>query len=64
MDPFAVDLLSQGVLSTAEHKQRKLSVNYPIGRSRLEALSVLACASVMIFASMEVVQCKYLKFLN
>jgi hypothetical protein len=32
---------------------------YPhTGKSRLESLSVLACAAVMIFASFEVVQCK------
>lgn len=54
-----VDLLSQAVLSSAEHNRRKLSADYPIGRSRLEALGVLACAAVMIFASVEVIQCKF-----
>lgn len=51
-----VDLLSQGVLAMAEHYIRIHSPDYPVGRSRLEALSVLACAGIMSMASVEVIQ--------
>jgi divalent metal cation (Fe/Co/Zn/Cd) transporter len=51
-----VDLVSQGVLSLAESYMNRHSPYYPVGRSRLEALSVLACASIMSFASIEVIQ--------
>jgi len=50
----AVDLISLVLLSGAEWHTRKHNPNYPIGRSRLEALSVLGCAAIMIFASVEV----------
>jgi divalent metal cation (Fe/Co/Zn/Cd) transporter len=52
----AVDLVSQFVLSLAERYSRKHNPDYPVGRSRLEALSVLASASIMIMASIEVIQ--------
>ena len=32
------------------------SPDYPVGRSRLEALSVMVCAFIMSFASLEVIQ--------
>lgn len=32
------------------------SPDYPVGRSRLEALSVMVCAFIMSFASIEVIQ--------
>ena len=51
-----VDLASQAVLSLADRYIGKHSPDYPVGRSRLEALSVLACASIMIMASIEVIQ--------
>lgn len=51
-----VDLLSQGVLALAERYIRIHSPDYPVGRSRLEALSVLACAGIMSMASVEVIQ--------
>jgi cation diffusion facilitator family transporter len=51
-----VDLVSQGVLATAEYYIQKHSPDYPVGRSRLEALSVLACAGIMSMASIEVIQ--------
>ena len=51
-----VDLLSQGILSTAEYYIGKHNPDYPVGRSRLEALSVLACAGIMSMASVEVIQ--------
>lgn len=51
-----VDLASQAVLSLAERYIGRHSPDYPVGRSRLEALSVLGCASIMIMASIEVIQ--------
>ena len=53
-----VDLLSQTILSTAEKCINQHSPDYPVGRSRLEALSVLGCAGIMSMASVEVIQCK------
>ncbi|RYG96820.1 hypothetical protein EON65_53840 [archaeon] len=49
----AVDLLTQFILSTAEKYMSKRSDKYPVGRSRLEALSVIACAFIMTMASIE-----------
>lgn len=49
----AVDLVSQGVLALAETYMAKFSPDYPVGRSRLEALSVIACAFIMSTASLE-----------
>jgi cation diffusion facilitator family transporter len=51
-----VDLISQAVMSLAARYMRKPSAAYPVGRSRLEALAVLACAAIMFFASIEVIQ--------
>jgi cation diffusion facilitator family transporter len=51
-----VDLLSQGVLALGEHYIKIHSPDYPVGRSRLEALAVLACAGIMSMASVEVIQ--------
>lgn len=51
-----VDLVSQVILSVGDYYANKPSADYPIGRSRIEALSVLACAGVMIVASVEVIQ--------
>ena len=51
-----VDLVSQSVLSAAEHYMARYDADYPVGRARLEALSVLACAFIMAFASVEVIQ--------
>jgi hypothetical protein len=49
----AVDLLSQFILSLAERYMSKHSEKYPVGRSRLEALSVIACSFIMTMASIE-----------
>lgn len=51
-----VDLVSQAILSTSEHYMNRYDQQYPVGRARLEALSVLACAFIMSFASIEVIQ--------
>lgn len=48
-----VDLVSQGILSLANRYIATHSPDYPVGRSRLEALSVLACAVIMSVASIE-----------
>lgn len=48
-----VDLLSQTVLAYAEKYIMEHSPDYPVGRSRLEALSVIACAFIMSMASVE-----------
>lgn len=56
MADSVVDILSQMVLYMADLYINKHSKDYPVGRSRLEALSVLGCAGLMIVASIEVVQ--------
>eukprot|EP00607_Mallomonas_marina_P011035 CAMPEP_0182421282 /NCGR_PEP_ID=MMETSP1167-20130531/6582_1 /TAXON_ID=2988 /ORGANISM="Mallomonas Sp, Strain CCMP3275" /LENGTH=390 /DNA_ID=CAMNT_0024598245 /DNA_START=69 /DNA_END=1241 /DNA_ORIENTATION=+ len=52
----AVDLVSQAILSIAQKYIHRHSPDYPVGRSRLEALSVLGCACIMSMASVEVIQ--------
>ena len=52
----AVDLASQGMLSLAERNMKRHDARYPVGRARLEALAVLACACIMSMAAVEVVQ--------
>lgn len=59
MADSVVDLFSQLILSTAETYINVHSPDYPVGRSRLEALSVLGCAGIMSMASVEVIQCKF-----
>ena len=49
----AADLVSQAVLSLADRYISRHSPEYPVGRSRLEALSVIACAFIMSMASIE-----------
>lgn len=51
-----VDLLSQGILSTAQYYMKVPDPNYPVGKFRLEALGVIASATLMIMASVEVIQ--------
>lgn len=48
-----VDLLSQTILAIAENYILRHSPKYPVGRSRLEALSVIACAFIMSMAAVE-----------
>ena len=52
----AVDLTSQYVLAAAQRHIRLHDARYPVGRARLEAFAVLACGTIMIMASVEVVQ--------
>jgi cation diffusion facilitator family transporter len=51
-----VDLLSQFVLSIAQRFMDVHNDKYPVGRSKLEALSVLGCAAIMAVTSVEVIQ--------
>lgn len=51
-----VDLLSQLVLSLAAKYMDEAHESYPIGRSKLEALSVLACSAIMTVCSIEIIQ--------
>jgi cation diffusion facilitator family transporter len=51
-----VDLLSQAVLATAARYMKKYNYEYPVGRSKLESLSVLACSGIMFVTSVEVIQ--------
>lgn len=51
-----VDLLSQAVLATAARYMKKSNQEYPVGRSKLESLSVLACSGIMFVTSVEVIQ--------
>jgi cation diffusion facilitator family transporter len=60
----AVDLVSQFVLSLAERYMSRHNPDYPVGRSRLEALSVLASASIMTMASTEVIQFSVIDLIN
>lgn len=52
----AVDLVSQAILAIAERYMTKYDADYPVGRARLEALSVLCCAFIMSLAAIEVTQ--------
>jgi len=60
----AVDLVSQAVLSLADRYISRHSPEYPVGRSRLEALSVIACAFIMSMASIEGMRAVYLIFVD
>jgi cation diffusion facilitator family transporter len=52
----AVDLISQFVLTWSQSYANYHSPDYPVGKSRIEALSVLGCGAIMIFSSIEVIQ--------
>ncbi|KXZ56512.1 hypothetical protein GPECTOR_1g459 [Gonium pectorale] len=51
-----VDLLSQAVLAVAEYQARTWDQRFPIGRTRMAELSVLACAAIMFVSSALVVR--------
>ncbi|KAG2497946.1 hypothetical protein HYH03_004208 [Edaphochlamys debaryana] len=46
-----VDLLSQAVLATAEYQVARFDQRFPIGRTRLSELSVMACACIMFVST-------------
>lgn len=49
-----VDIASQGVIAWAEHEMAKKDPRFPVGRARLEALGVLACACIMSVSAFQV----------
>lgn len=51
-----MDIISQCVLYIASRYMGVHHVDYPVGRSKLEALSVLACSAIMAITSIEVIQ--------
>lgn len=51
-----VDIISQFVLAVAGRYMNVHNEDYPVGRSKLEALSVLACSAIMAITSVEVIQ--------
>uniref|UniRef100_A0A061S4Y4 Cdf membrane protein n=1 Tax=Tetraselmis sp. GSL018 TaxID=582737 RepID=A0A061S4Y4_9CHLO len=51
-----VDLASQAVLALAAWQMRKEDLRFPVGKTRLETLGVIACAVIMGLASFEVVE--------
>jgi len=54
MADSAVDLASQAVLGLASWQMAKEDPDFPIGKTRLETLGVIACAIIMGLASFEV----------
>ncbi|MEW5319854.1 MAG: hypothetical protein WDW38_010975 [Sanguina aurantia] len=59
-----VDLVSQAVIFLAEHLSKKADPRFPVGRARLEALGVLACACIMSISAYEVIQLAGLDLYN
>jgi len=51
-----VDLLSQIILAAGDDIANKPHSEYPLGRTKIESLSVMCCAAIMIVASVEVVE--------
>jgi len=51
-----VDIISQSIVTLAMRILKKPNEEFPIGRTRLEALSVICCACIMAVASVEVIQ--------
>lgn len=59
-----VDLISQVVLAGGDSTAHTPSLDFPVGRTRIECLSVMACAAIMIVASVEVVQFSFADLYN
>jgi cation diffusion facilitator family transporter len=51
-----VDIISQTIVTLAMKILKKPNEEFPIGRTRLEALSVICCACIMSVAAVEVIQ--------
>ncbi|GLI68712.1 hypothetical protein VaNZ11_013195 [Volvox africanus] len=51
-----VDLLSQAVLAVAEYQAARFDQRFPIGRTRMAELSVLACAGIMFISTALVIR--------
>ena len=52
----AVDLASQFIMYVGETLMEKHNPDFPIGRSKMEAISVLGCAFIMVVAMIEVIE--------
>ncbi|EFJ44883.1 hypothetical protein VOLCADRAFT_94931 [Volvox carteri f. nagariensis] len=51
-----VDILSQAVLAVAEYQAARFDQRFPIGRTRMAELSVLACAGIMFVSTALVIR--------
>ncbi|EIE27327.1 cation efflux protein [Coccomyxa subellipsoidea C-169] len=51
-----VDIASQVVIAVAEKYMRSADPRFPVGRTRLETVGVVACAIIMTIATIEVIQ--------
>ncbi|GLI69831.1 hypothetical protein VaNZ11_014538, partial [Volvox africanus] len=51
-----VDTLSQAVLALAEHQATRSNQRFPIGRTRISELAVLACAAIMFVSTAIVIR--------
>ena len=51
-----VDIASQAVLALADWQVGKVDARYPVGRTRLQTVAVIACAVIMSFATLAVIQ--------
>ena len=51
-----VDIASQAVLALADWQVGKVDPSYPVGKTRLQTVAVIACAVIMSFATLAVIQ--------
>lgn len=51
-----VDIASQAVLALADWQVGKVDPQYPVGKTRLQTVAVIACAVIMSFATLTVIQ--------
>lgn len=51
-----VDIASQAVLALADWQVGKVDPRYPVGKTRLQTVAVIACAVIMSFATLAVIQ--------
>ena len=51
-----VDIASQAVLALADWQVGKVDPQYPVGKTRLQTVAVIACAVIMSFATLAVIQ--------
>ena len=56
--------LEKAVLALASFSMRKEDANFPIGKTRLETIGVIACAIIMGLASYEVLQSATMQLYN
>ena len=54
----------QVVIAIAEKYMRSADPSYPVGRTRLEAVGVVACAVIMTIATIEVIQAAAMDLAN